>query len=129
MRDDNYMASRRCRCLPLTCSAACPGWALAFRSDARDACEQADGGGNLTVTFRGPPGANASACSGTVQWPRLDALLLLGVGPIDVASLRLQVDTGTLGVSSRTCRHLHLVPGFANSCSVIRTLSELTQHA
>lgn len=57
------------------------------------ACEQADDGGNLTVTFRGPPGANASACSGAVQWPRLDALQLLGVGPIDVASLHLQVDT------------------------------------
>ena len=66
---------------------------LRVMRDAPVACEQADDGGNLTVTFRGPPGANASACSGAVQWPRLDSLLLLGVGPIDVASLRLQVDT------------------------------------
>ena len=51
--------------------------------------------GNLTVTFRGPPGANASACSGAVPWPRLDSLLLLGVGPIDVASLRVQVQADT----------------------------------
>ena len=64
---------------------------MAVMLDALVACEQAGDGGNLTVTFQGPPGANTSACSGAVQWPRLDALLLLGVSPIDVASLRLQV--------------------------------------
>ena len=86
-----YVALRRGSCLPLTRSAACLGWAVAAMRDAQNTCEQAGDGGNLTVTFQGPPGANASACSGAVQWPRLDALLLLGVGPIDVASLHVQV--------------------------------------
>ena len=69
---------------------------MAAVGDASAADEQVDDVGNLTVTFRGPPGADASACSGAVQWPRLDSLLLLGVGPVDVASVRLQVETDAL---------------------------------
>lgn len=53
---------------------------------------QADGAGNLTMRFTGPPSASTgAACSAGVQWPQLDGLLLLGAGAVDPATLTVQV--------------------------------------
>ena len=48
--------------------------------------------GVLTVAYTGTPGSTPDAgCTSNVQWPAVDDIEILGVGPVNVSSVTVTV--------------------------------------
>ncbi len=53
--------------------------------------------GSFVVYWPGPPGsAGAGGCTANVTWPILDTVTVLGVGPVDLASVTIMVQSSSL---------------------------------
>ena len=73
---------------------------LAF--EAREVTQSGAGTqGSFVVYWPGPPGSSSTAgCTANVTWPILDTVTVLGVGPVDLASVTIMVQSTSLEIAT-----------------------------